>query len=198
MSDRAEKCPHCGYSINAEHSPYPSIEEATEASAGIPMQEPIETIVEPRKKSYLWIWLCFIAIAAGIGFGVYYYAYLYKPHCGADGEYINLSKEQLLKLADKNDLEAMTQLGINLAADQDYTTAFEWFKKAGEQGYAKAQSYMGICYQKPFGVEKNPAEAFKWFKKAAEQGYAEAQYNMGICYQNAIVVDLNSATLLQI
>lgn len=49
MSDRAEKCPHCGYSINAEHSPYPSIEEATEASAGIPMQEPIETIVEPRK-----------------------------------------------------------------------------------------------------------------------------------------------------
>ena len=57
-------------------------------------------------------------------------------------------------------------------------------KKAAEQGYAKAQFGLGICYDFGKGVEKNPTEAVKWYRKAAEQGYAQAQCNLGGCYAN--------------
>ena len=64
-------------------------------------------------------------------------------------------------------------------------------KKAAEQGYAKAQFGLGICYDFGKGVEKNPTEAVKWYRKAAEQGYAQAQCNLGGCYANGNGVEKN-------
>ena len=64
-------------------------------------------------------------------------------------------------------------------------------KKAAEQGDAKAQCNLGICYDFGKGVEKNPTEAVKWYRKAAEQGFAQAQYNLGNCYANGDGVEKN-------
>ena len=47
-------------------------------------------------------------------------------------------------------------------------------KKAAEQGVAKAQYNLALCYAKGNGVAKDKAEAVKWFRKAAEQGHEKA------------------------
>ena len=65
---------------------------------------------------------------------------------------------------------------------QDYVEALKWYRKAAEQGYAKAQYNLGLMYDNGDGVAEDHAEAFKWFRKAAEQGYASAQHNLGVMY----------------
>ena len=61
--------------------------------------------------------------------------------------------------------------------------AFNYFRKAAEQGHACAQNYMGLLYRDGSGVVKDEAEAVKWFEKAAEQGMAGAQSNLAVMYQ---------------
>lgn len=69
----------------------------------------------------------------------------------------------------------------------------KWFKKAAEQGYAKAQFNLAVKYSTGHGVEKDEVEALKWFTKAADNGDAKAQYNVGVCYNNAIGTERNEA-----
>ena len=52
----------------------------------------------------------------------------------------------------------------------NYKKAFEWYKKAAKQGFAKAQYNLGIMYQNGQGVDVNYKKAFEWYEKAAEQG----------------------------
>ena len=52
----------------------------------------------------------------------------------------------------------------------------KWYRKAAEQGDAKAQYNLGNCYYFGNGVTENEQEAVKWYRKAAEQGDAKAQY----------------------
>jgi len=66
----------------------------------------------------------------------------------------------------------------------NHNEAVKWFKKAAEQGFAKAQYSLGAMYAKGRGVGQNDNEAVKWLRKAADQGFAEAQYNLGAMYTN--------------
>ena len=59
----------------------------------------------------------------------------------------------------------------------------ESLRARAEQGNAKAQNDLGVCYHNGDGVEKNFAEAVKWYLKAAEQNYAKAFDNLGSIYQ---------------
>ena len=56
-----------------------------------------------------------------------------------------------------------------------------YFQAAAEQGYAPAQSALGVCYGNGFGVVRDEAESVRWFRLAAEQGYAKAQHNLACC-----------------
>ena len=67
---------------------------------------------------------------------------------------------------------------------KDYKEAVKWYRKAAEQGYAKAQNALGDCYYNGEGVDADDTEAVKWYRKAAEQGFAAAQYNLGDSYFN--------------
>jgi len=60
--------------------------------------------------------------------------------------------------------------------------ALESFRKAAEQGDAKAQVKLGIAYATGEGIVKDEAQAVVWFRKAAEQGDAKAQVNLGNMY----------------
>ena len=53
---------------------------------------------------------------------------------------------------------------------------------AAEQGYAAAQTYLGIRYVKGEGITKDVVEAARWFRLAAERNYAEAQLLLGAMY----------------
>lgn len=76
---------------------------------------------------------------------------------------------------------------------QDYGEAMKWYRKAAEQGHAKAQNNLGDCYV--YGdpeseaivtdsdeVEIRFGKAVAWYRKAAKQGNADAQCSFGYCY----------------
>ena len=87
-------------------------------------------------------------------------------------------------LQKKNTAEELYNIGIDYYDKKDYVKAVEYFRKAAEQGHARAQFYLGYCYNAGQGVAKDYAEAVKWYRKAAEQGDAWAQNNLGNCYYN--------------
>ncbi|HWX16435.1 MAG TPA: tetratricopeptide repeat protein [Chthoniobacterales bacterium] len=51
----------------------------------------------------------------------------------------------------------------------------ELFRKAAEQGDAKAQSNLGQMYARGRGVERNLAFAYKWLRLSVEQNEITAQ-----------------------
>ena len=107
------------------------------------------------------------------------------------GKYKDYTHEQLLDLAKKNDCEAITQLGRNALQSGDSIEAYQWFMKAAEEGYAVAESNIGVCYYEGIGVDVNLSEAFKWVMKAAKHGFAQAQENIGINYFSGENVEKN-------
>ena len=68
---------------------------------------------------------------------------------------------------------------------QDYTKAFEWFKKAAQQGFISSQYYVALCYRDGKGTPTNTIEAFAWLQKAASNGVANAQVELGRYYADA-------------
>jgi len=67
---------------------------------------------------------------------------------------------------------------------QDYAEAVKWYRKAAEQGHARAQYALGFMYESGRGVTQDDSEAVKWYRKAAEQGDASAQSNLGLMYES--------------
>lgn len=73
-----------------------------------------------------------------------------------------------------------------LAAYQrsDYATTLEEWEPLAEQGYARAQSNLGVMYEQGQGVLQDYAEAVRWYLLAADQGDPPAQNNLGFMYAN--------------
>jgi len=67
---------------------------------------------------------------------------------------------------------------------ENVSEAVKWYRKAAEQGHARAQFNLGVMYDKGTGVPENDSEAIKWYRKAAEQGHALAQADLGFMYAN--------------
>ena len=65
---------------------------------------------------------------------------------------------------------------------QDYKEAVRLYRRAAEQGVAKAQYNLGVMYDVGDGVSQDYKEAVRWYRRAAEQGYARAQYNLANRY----------------
>ncbi|MDO9162595.1 MAG: tetratricopeptide repeat protein [Methylococcaceae bacterium] len=61
-------------------------------------------------------------------------------------------------------------------------SAFEWFKKAAEQGRAESQYAIARCYYEGKGTEQNDKLAFEWAKKSGDQNFAEAFCLLGDLY----------------
>ena len=79
---------------------------------------------------------------------------------------------------------------------RDAKERYIWYRKAADQGYAKAQNMVGRYFEEGRGnISKNEAKAVEWFRKAAEQGYDVAQNNLGINLEQGrgCVVNLKEA-----
>jgi len=98
--------------------------------------------------------------------------------------------EELLKKAEAGDAASQYELGLYYINKEDgeitgnQTQAFNWFKKAAEQGLKEAQCNTGCCYEEGIGTDKDLKLAFAWYSKAAEQDDPIAQYSLGCCYLN--------------
>ena len=100
------------------------------------------------------------------------------------------SRAQLEAAAERGDPEAEFTLGkaydSGKGVPRDPKKAFEYYRRAAEQGNAKAQNNLAALYATGSeGVEKNEAEARKWLRKAAEQGVPLAQDNLGLMLARA-------------
>ena len=60
---------------------------------------------------------------------------------------------------------------------KDYKQSFYWFKKSAEQGHAKAQYNLGLCYVKARGVEQDYKKAFYWYKKSQSKATLQHKIN---------------------
>ena len=74
-----------------------------------------------------------------------------------------------------------------LAADsayhrKDYTEAIKLYRSLAAEGFAFAQTGIGLMYHDGKGITRDFQEALKWFHLAAAQGYGEAQYMLGVMY----------------
>ena len=96
--------------------------------------------------------------------------------------------EEVEKSANAGDATAQYLLG-KTKENSNPTEAAVWYRKAAEQGNARAQTDLGYRYHSGWGVERDDSEAVKWYRKAAEKGDARAQTNLGIMYQNGLGVE---------
>ena len=68
-----------------------------------------------------------------------------------------------------------------LVIDADYRSAAFWYQKAAEQGYAPAQTNLGVLYMTGYeGIPPNRAVAVHWFNEAALQGNRAAEDNLRV------------------
>ena len=97
-------------------------------------------------------------------------------------------------------LKALTSLGnifyFGKGGTKDYKKAFDFYKKAAEQGYAKAQHKLGICYYHGFGVSKDIQKGIECCKKAANSNYVYAIHFVGYLYYHGEVVPQSYETAL--
>ena len=68
--------------------------------------------------------------------------------------------------------------------EKNNIAAFEWTRKAADQGFDAAQNALGSMYYFGEGVAKSNSLAIEWFRKAAIQGNAFASCNLGQRYYN--------------
>jgi len=60
---------------------------------------------------------------------------------------------------------------------KDSAQAVQWYRRAAEQGYAKAQYNLGLLYRNGDGVPKELVTAYMWFSLVAGQGIEPAKTN---------------------
>ncbi|WP_104732155.1 tetratricopeptide repeat protein [Helicobacter salomonis] len=70
------------------------------------------------------------------------------------------------------------------AVVSDYAKALQYFKKAGDMGYAGGYFYAGAMYENGSleGIPKDYAKAMQYYQKAADMGEPAAYNNLGIMY----------------
>ena len=60
----------------------------------------------------------------------------------------------------------------------------KWYRLAAEQGFAPAQTSLGLMYATGNVVSQDDKIAVRWWRLAAAQGYAISQKNLGGMYEN--------------
>jgi len=80
---------------------------------------------------------------------------------------------------------------------QSYEQAGFWYRKAAEQGNAKAMYNLGLLFMKGMGTQKDDKEAYQWINKSAQKGFAPAEYLSGLMliHGNGVTRDTSEGIL---
>ena len=103
---------------------------------------------------------------------------------GADQKNFELAQYYYNLALAQNSKHAQWCVGCNYKLGQcgypvDLKKAFYFFKKSAENGSAKGQLNLAICYWNGEGTAENHQEAYRWLEKAAKQGNADAMTRLG-------------------
>ena len=110
-----------------------------------------------------------------------------KPaHMSVEDSKRSATQSEVLAKAKAGDAASQEAVGLAYAngkgVTKDYAQAADWFRKAADQGFEKAQHNLAVCYENGQGVPQDYTKAAMWYRKAAEQGNAESQYKIGVMY----------------
>ena len=100
------------------------------------------------------------------------------------------NNQELKKAVEDNDLKEQISIGkyfFDKQRTQDYKKALEWYMKAAEQGYEKAQYMVRQIYFKIQDYDN----LLKWCKKGIEQNQTDAKYTMGLIFLKGYGVEKN-------
>jgi TPR repeat protein len=75
--------------------------------------------------------------------------------------------------------------------------AVKWYTLAARQGHAKAQTTLGMMYERESGEIENNKKAMEWYLLAANQGDAEARFRIGMMYLLGQGVEQNCGEALE-
>ena len=70
-----------------------------------------------------------------------------------------------------------------LGVRQDYQKSLEWYQKAANQNYAKAQFNLGVMYQAGQGVRQDNHKAKSYYGQSCDNGFqagCDAYRNLNI------------------
>ncbi|QRY58989.1 tetratricopeptide repeat protein [Sphingobacterium siyangense] len=79
----------------------------------------------------------------------------------------------------------LTNVTVGTDIEEDYAQAYQWLRKAAENGLAAAQCELALWYKSGIDgiIKKDFIQAFEWCSKAAAQGDIGAQGNLGRLYE---------------
>ena len=95
-------------------------------------------------------------------------AFCYENEQGMERSYSEGGKPNLMA-ANPKSAEEQYIMGKKYEDQQSYSEAARWYRKAAEQGHAKAQYKLAVYYSFGIGVKKNLEEGTKWMKKSIDQ-----------------------------
>src|SRR5436190_21374692 len=78
----------------------------------------------------------------------------------------------------------------------NWKKAFANWMTAASRGHLRSQFYVGVCYDKGWGVKRDTKTAFAWYMTAAEQGHMESQYNVSFFYKRGEHVRKNYKNMI--
>ena len=130
--------------------------------------------VRPAARSCVWVLSLVVgltAATAGADFEAAADAYRRQDYVSAYAQF------EPLALA--GDPRAQTVIALMFkygeSVKPNYQTAFNWYLRAAEQGYAPAQFNVGVMLAEGQGLAPNREEGLVWLRKAASNGYDGAR-----------------------
>jgi TPR repeat protein len=75
--------------------------------------------------------------------------------------------------------------------EKNSNKALEFYRRAAEQGYPRAEHNLGICYQTGDGVPKDNKQAVAWFRRAVSHNYAPSMLSLGDMYFGGYGIEQN-------
>ena len=101
--------------------------------------------------------------------GLYYRFYNYGRYDDRQ-----IADEYFQKTINSGNAEALVLIGKRFQSHSP-SDAIKYYKEAADKGNAEAQYYLGYCYFKGQGVDRNNKEARLWLNKALALNYSKAQ-----------------------
>lgn len=106
-----------------------------------------------------------------------------------------------LDRANAGDASAQFEMGVKYhdldrsmtVTAEDEKNAFQWYKKAADQGHTMAEFYTGICYLYRLGTPGDDRLAIGYLMKAADKNCSLAQVKVAECYTSGYGVVKDAA-----
>lgn len=70
---------------------------------------------------------------------------------------------------------------------ENYAKAYEWYKKAAEQGVGTAMNNIGSMYENGLFVEQDYEKAYQYYMKAVDVGFAFSASNIGKLFRDNLL-----------